>query len=678
MKKLLLVQLIILLGAVKLLAQDPVKWGKIDKEDLEMSVYPEDSSAAAVVLADYGIAYFTFHNDKGFQLNVDRHTRIKILNKNGLEYANQQVVLYHKGTNKEEVIGLKAITYNLEDGKIQKADIKRKEAFTEVYDENINILKFTLPNVKEGSVIEFKYTLKSDFIYNLVTWEFQRDIPVKWSEFKAKVPEYFSYKHFMSGFLSVTVAETHSYKDSFNYRYEETVRDQASFRGKTTRVKQSTGTVRPEGTIYRWAMGHVPAIKEEAYITTISDYTSRIEFELNHTKFPGQAVKYFSNSWEKLNEEFMKDSRFGQQLSRARYMQEVLSGLLTQAGSEQEKIARITTYFKTNFTYNGRQRVYPESSLKKVFDEKQGNAAEINLLLTLMLREAGFAANPVILSTRGNGRVNPVIPLEKDFNYVVAHVRLEDGYLLLDATDPSLPVGMLPFKCLNQQGRLISADYTTWVPLLNREMIKNTSSAEFMLSESGAISGRLDLKHEGYAAVSNRTRFNTSGQDKYLEEVYGDKGWAINEYSIDDAEVVSNELHEHITIEIPEAVTLAGDRMYFQPLLIHAENENPFKLENRAFPVDFGCPVETFSMVKIQLPEGYEAEELPEPMVLSLPEKSGTFRYSVSRMDNELIIVNMLKISKPLYVPEEYLALKKFYELVVAKHAEQVVLKKIN
>lgn len=649
---------------------EPIKWGKIDKEDLEMSVYPEDSSAAAVVLADYGKAYFTLNNDKGFQLNLERITRIKILNKNGLDYANQQIVLYHRSQGKEEVQSLKGVTYNLNGNKVEKTKLEKNQVFKEAYDDHFNIVKFTMPNVKEGSVIEIKYTKQTDFIYNFITWEFQREIPVRWSELRARIPEYYHYKNFMAGFLPLTIASSEDYKDSFIYS------------GKTTgmggHVEKHSGTVEPLGTSYRWALENVPAIKEEAYITTIRDYIAKLEFELSYTNFPNQPMKYFSSSWEKLNEEFMKDSRFGQQLNRARYMESTLKSLISGAEDEQEKIARIVHFFKKGFNYNGKQRVYPENSLRKVFEEREGNAAEINLLLTLMLQEAGFTANPVILSTRGNGRINPVIPLEKDFNYVVAHVRLDEGYMLLDATDPVLPVGILPFKCLNQQGRLISADYTTWVPLLNRETIKNASNAEFSLSEDGTFSGRLDLKYEGYAASTNRKRFNNNGQDKYLEEVYGDKGWAINEYKIEDAEVVSNELNEHITLEIPGAVTVAGDRMYFQPLLVNAEDKNPFKLEQRAFPVDFGCPVETLSMVKIKLPEGYVAEEVPEAMVITLPDKSGTFRYTISSMDNELVVVNSLKISKPVYLPEEYGALKKFYELVVAKHAEQVVLKKIN
>lgn len=651
---------------------DPIKWGKIDKEDLQMSVYAEDSSASAVVLADYGHAYFTYDNDKGFRLNLERITRIKILNKNGLEHADQQIVLYHRGSNKEEISIVKGVTYNLKGKKVEKSKLDRDQVFREKHSDNLDVLKFTMPNVKEGSVIEFRYTLRTDFIYNFFTWEFQREIPVRWSEFRAKVPEYFHYKSFLSGYLPVNIVESNQYKDSFYWS------QRGLSSSRTGGIQKSSGRVEPLGTRYRWAMENVPGLREEAFVTTMRDYMAKLDFELSYTKFPGSAIKYFSNSWEKLNEEFVKDARFGKQLSNARYLKDVLPGIVTGAEEDLEKMTRITHYVKNNFHYNDKKRVYTENNLKKVFDAKEGNSADLNLLLVMMLREAGLQAYPVILSTRDHGRINPVVPMEKDFNYVVAYVKYGDQTILLDGTDPALPFNMLPFYCLNQQGRLISEEFTTWVPLLQGEMIKEAAQADLSLSADGVFTGQLSLKHSGYGASMNRMSYIEDGEKEYLEETYGDKGWQIKEYTIENPETPSSDLSESIKLSIPQQVTVAGDLMYFQPLLLNVKKENPFKLDVRNFPVDFGCPRENMGMIKIKLPEGYEVEELPEQLAMSLPDQSGIFRYSVTQIGNELMVMNSLKISKPLYLPEEYLALKKFYELVVSKHAEQVVLKKVN
>ena len=643
-----------------------------------MKTYPHDSSASAVVLADYGEAYFTYSNQKGFQLNLDRLTRIKILNKNGLEYANQQVALYHRANfAKEEIKNLKATTYNLEGNKIKKYKIDGDGIYKEAYNENIDLIKFTLPNVKEGSVIEFKYTVKSDFIYNLFTWEFQSGIPVQWSEFRARIPQYFQYKNLMGGFLPVTLAETTPYKDSFSYRYKENDGEMGKGSVRGERVQTATGVLKPEGIAYRWVMEKAPAIKQEAYITTIKDYLSKIEFELSFTQYPGDVGKAYSSSWEKLADKFLKDMRFGGQLGRATYLKDVVAPLQAQA-SGADLVGLIVQYAKQNFHYNGRERVYTQDGVKKAFEKKEGNAAEINLLLTLMLREAGFQANPVILSTRSHGRVNPVIPLEQDFNFVVAHLKLDEGEILLDATSSSLPVGMLPYECLNQQGRLISESFTTWVPLLSNELFKEASQVELSLSATGGLTGQMTRKHEGFSAVNNRKEYQEKGEEKYLKEEYSDRGWIIDEFSIENSESLSDELVEKLSFHGQGNVTVAGDRMYFKPLLLESETENPFKLEQRNFPVDLGCPIEDLSMVRIKLPDGYTVEEVPEPLVLALPDKSGTFRYVISQAGNELTIVNSLKFAKPIYMPAEYPALKQFYDMIMAKQAEQVVLKKMN
>ena len=650
---------------------DPIKWGKVEDELVAMEVYPLDSGAAAVVLADYGVAYFTFSSERGFRLNLDRHVRIKILNSSGLEYANQQIPLYHKGMSKEEVSGLKGYTYNMEGKQAGRTKMKNDQEFKEVYNENLDFVKFTLPNVKVGAVIEFKYTLQSDFIYNLFTWEFQRDIPVKWSEFRAKIPEYFYYKNIMSGYLPITLAESEPYTDSFRYSY----REMAEF---GQRMKETTrGTVEPRGTYFRWVVENAPAIREEAYITTIRDYVSKMEFELSYTNFPGQTMEYFSNSWEKLAQEFMEHPRFGGQLKNTKFVRDLVTEVCSGASADMEKVSRIVNYLKMNIHYNGKDRVYAEQDLKKVLKEKAGSAAEINLLMAIMLNEAGIKADPVILSTRSNGRVNKIIPLEQDFNYVVVQTQLNGGALLLDATDPHLPLSMLPYKCLSQEGRLISASGGGWVSLQGQGKVSEASQAVLQLNTDGSLTGQFNLKYGGYAAVNRRTERMADGDSANVAANFAKKGWKVNDYQLADSEG-GIELKESVQVNIPAAATVAGDRIYFKPLLVGAEDENPFKLEKRTFPVDFGCPIESLSMVKLALPAGYEVEEMPKPLVLSMPDQSGVIRFTISQIGNELIIVNTLKIEKPLYLPEEYPALKKFFEIIVAKHAEQVVLKKTS
>ena len=57
----------------------PIKWGKISKEDLAMTVYEPDPEAAAVVLCNFASLTFEYAEGKGLVYRFAHHKRIKIL-----------------------------------------------------------------------------------------------------------------------------------------------------------------------------------------------------------------------------------------------------------------------------------------------------------------------------------------------------------------------------------------------------------------------------------------------------------------------------------------------------------------------------------------------------------------------------------------------------------------------
>jgi hypothetical protein len=650
----------------------PMKWGRIDQQDLEMKVYEPDTTAAAVVLGDFGQAYFTYDSERGFQLNIKRHVRIKILKTAGLEQANVENLLYQSSSKfKEEMLSVKGVTYNLVDGKEEKSKLSKSDIFVEEYNERANLHKFTMPNVKVGSVMEYEYHKLSDFIYSFETWVFQSTIPTRWSEFRAQVPEYFGYKNFMSGHYTPVINENENYQDRFDYRGQ-------SMPQAGGNVEKYSGTLTPQGTKYRWAMENVPALKEEAFITTLSDYASKLEFELNYTKFPNQPMKYFSSDWDKLSREFLEANRFGGELKKQKHVSDLVASLTAGKAKPEEKMQALYSYLQQNVKYNGQERVYMSKGFKEVLAKKEGNSAEINLLMTAMLREAGLPANPVIMSTRRHGRINPIIPLEKDFNYVVCHVAMGDNqYILIDATDPFLPLGTLPYRCMNDRGRVVGDGFTSWVTLLNNEKRSSFIKAKLKIMPNGTMTGTLSYLLDGYEAVDVRKEMFSEGEDKYMEEFFGEKGnWLVKEHKVDNYKNVYQKLEEHFTLEIKDKAVPAGDKLYVTLLPDGVEESSPFKMDDRKFPVNFGCPTENMLMYEIELPEGYVVEQIPAPAMLVLPDKSAIFRFNVAQLGNKLSVTSSLQIKKPVYTAEDYGALKQFYQLMLVKQNEQVVLTK--
>ncbi|GAB3530430.1 hypothetical protein GCM10027443_11010 [Pontibacter brevis] len=623
------------------------KFGKIDEAELAMRTYDKDTSAAAVILSDYG--YTSFNLTGELQVVTQRHMRIKILKKSGYDWANISVPYYMNGSTKDRVGSIKGFTYNLENGKIQKEKLDSKTVFDEQRNEYWHLKKFTMPNVKEGSVIDVSYVIMSDRVYNMREWEFQTTIPTVWSEYRASIPQYFDYKFQMQGYHPL-------HKND----------------------KQNQGGNQIVNNAYVWVMKDVPALKEEKYITTLGDYQSKIEFELQQVNIPGRGAEVMTGNWSKVTDDLLSSSSFGTQLNRSGFYKDDLAAISAKHKEPEEQMRAIYELVQSRMKWNQHYGVYTSNPIRKAYDLRQGSAAEINLLLTSMLLEAGLDAGPVLVSTREHGRVvTSYSPMINKFNYVIAHVNVGGKEYLLDATDPLLPVGMLPFRCLNGSGRLIKKNDQRWVELSANTTYTRLFDATITISPQGEITGTGHESAGGYKALYMRKEILDEGESKFAESLAKEVGdFKISKPQIKNLRDVNKALD--ITYNISAGGSgQANHIIYLNPMLGQAEEENPFKLEKRLYPVDFGTPIDETYICRITIPEGYELDEIPKGLIVNLPEKSGRFMYVVQQEGNTLQVLSKVSISKPMFSAPEYAGLKEFYNQIIAKQAEQVVLKRI-
>ena len=652
---------------------DPIKLGKIDEKDLTMANFAADSAAPAVVLCDFGRSRFDVHEGQ-FRVVFDRVARIKILKKSGYEYATVQVPLYHKNTSEEKLSGLRGFTYNLVNGQVVKEKLASESTFREEATPNITMRKFTLPNVRVGSVIEFAYTVTSEFTFNFQDWTFQKDIPVRWSEYRAAIPEYFDYKMMLQGYEPL--AEQQREEGTTQY----TVRWSASLE---LGERQSGGSeiITPRVTNYRWAMKNVPALREEPYMTTTDDYVARLDFELAGTKWPDQPYKPVADTWEKIDQELLREETFGVQLNRAGFLKDQITPLLAEHQDPAARVAAVHALVRRSVKHNGQSGLFASGPLRRAYDQKTGTAADVNLLLIAALREAGFKANPVALSTRSHGRLQTsLLPLLSRFNYVVAHVALPEGQeMLLDATEPLAPCGQLPYNCLNGQGRLIlpaKEGPSRWVELKPAGRLLTYRSVQLTLDEKGGRRGTVHQEHGGYLALAQREKLQKMGEKKYVEELTATHdGWSIPTFAFKERDA----LHRPLALDYEFAADggeAPATTLYLNPLRDFGAEKNPFLHENRRFPVDLGAPLEEVIMVTVALPAGYAVEELPKGIAVDLPDGGGRFTYGVQPLGNNLQIVSRTSLARPFYSAEEYAYLREFFARIMAKQGEQLVIKK--
>ncbi len=648
----------------KTLAQDaPIKFGKIDVADLQMKVYPKDTTAEAVVLGDVGRAYFDY-SSSGFALIYERHRRVKILKKSGYDWATVKIPLYNSKakTDKEEVLDLRGYTYNLENGQIIKDKLEKESIVLEKEDENNSVKRFTFPKVKEGTIVEYSYKLKSDFYYNFRDWIFQSTIPVVWSEFSSSVPEYFSYRKLMQGSEPLFIN-----KES---------EGMAVFMIKTDR--NSLGNMSAVTKENRWVVKDVPAIRNEPFITTINDYVSKMEFELSFTSFPGSGYKNYASSWNSINDRLIENEFFGQQLNQSGYLKEIVPSIKASTKDTLAQIELAYNHIKQTMTWNERTSLYVGTTLKKAYEAKTGNVADLNLMLVRLIRELGFDANPVILSTRDNGRILDNYVLLSKFNYVIAHVNIGGKDLFLDATASQSPMGVLPIRALNGQGRLIHKEHTRWVELNSPAKYSETVMVNVGLNPDGTAKANLEATHFGYDGIDERKKYYGQGKEKYIEAIKNkNTNWSIEKTNIENIDNANDPFVLRHELKINDFSTVAGEKIYFNPIMYGSQKENPFKNPDRRFRVDFGVLSENNFLATYTLPTGYVVEEIPKNIKISLPNDGGKFSYAIALTEKgDLSISSKILMKKTAYLIEEYDALRAFYDQIIQKHAEQIVLKK--
>lgn len=635
--------ILILMLAINAHAQKaPIKFGDIPMDDLKMTVYEADTSAAAVILVDYGIAY-----QSKTDLIFERHVRIKILKTEGLKWADVGIPLINSGSIGEKVSKLKAATYTLENGRIIKSEMDKEGVFKERFNKFLFLQKFTLPNVKEGSIIEYSYEVNSDFI-NFPNWQFQYEIPVRWSEYWAKFPDFFVFEKYMQGYLAPT-------------KYE--------IKNESRTGYQVNG--------HHWIFENVPAFKEEPFITTEDDYISKINFALSYINSPGQPTREIMGTWSKLNTNLLEDEDFGKVVSGSAFLkkkaEEITAGLTTSS----DKIKAIYTYVQQSIEWDGTKDIYADQ-LKKVFEVKKGTAADINFALAALLDKAGITVDMVLISTRDHGFIRKQCPMSRQFNYVVCLVQFDDKIQLLDATNKYLSIGVLPDYCLNGEGLIISKTRHGWIKIEAKTKAKTSVSTDLKIDETGTLLGTITYSCDGYDGANVRSEYQQMGEKEYIKNFLEEKNLESTSSKFENLEDITQPFkHKLDDVTLQNQATSSGNLIYINPLGEEAIKENPFKLEERIYPVDFGKPIEKSYIGKISIPDGYAVDEVPQTKIFLLPNGGGKYTFSITVTNNVISVVSILQVNKTLFTQMEYPVLREFYNQVVAKQAEQIVLKKI-
>lgn len=631
------------------IAQSQIKeitFGEIPREDLEMAEYAPDLSADAVMLENHASTSMRV-NDR-ILVVTDCHIRIKIINTDGLEYANVELPY----GNDDKLVGLKAAAYNLEDGEIVQTQVDKKSLYYENTSRYRNTLRFSVPNVRPGTVIEYKYTLESPDYFSLYTFAFQEMIPVRRCNFRIEIPGYFEYKFVTGG----------DYKNII-YRSDE------------KRVLFGRTTV--EGYIGTWIGNNIPAYRDEPFSTGSDDYYSHIGFELSKINIPGYYFEDVSPTYPKLSEKLLNRSDFGEYIAKNSVVRKKAEEIRAQGGSETDILRRIYSYVSDYMMWNGYPDFTSSASMAKIYGDARGNAADLNLMLLSMLRIAGIQADPVIMSTRDNGLVNPLFAIISRFNYVIVAAAADGKSWLVDATDPVRPFNMLPRECLNGQGWLVNSFGGSWVDLTNGEHHGEDIKVEMKLDEKGGLSGTATKVYESYDAWQVRKFCSLQGEEAYRDFTQSEKtNWKINGLELENLKELEEPVIERISLSIPDAAEAAGTVMYINPVIDGREESNEYYAEERISVIDLACPAKKKYSCTIIIPDGWTVAELPQSVNLRMDGGGAGFTYNISVDGRNIKLDSEISFSIVRYIPDRYDTIRNFWSAIIRKQAEVVILKK--
>ncbi|HEV3251605.1 MAG TPA: transglutaminase domain-containing protein, partial [Puia sp.] len=561
-----------------------IKFGQITASDFDLSKHKFDSGASAVVIADIGNTYFEGNTKGDFSLLFRRVKRIKILNRNGFDAAQSEIMIYNAGGNEERLNDLKAFTYNLENSRVIQTKLDDKSIFTDKIDKYHSLKKFTMPAVKEGSIIEIAYTIKSDFYHHLRPWNFQGAYPCLWSEYEVSIPEFFNYVLLNRGEQSYFIKTTSS-KDVYYTVHVSGGTEQDD-------IYHINGTAR----INRWVMKDVPALKEENFTTSMENYLSRIEFQLNYFQFGNTGVRHeFMGNWLTASEKLLQNEYFGAALDNDnRWMADDIKKITEGCSNNLDKIRKIYAFVRDNFVCSDYNTLYAENPLKTVFKKRNGNIAEINLLLVSMFRRENIDADPVILSTRSNGFANDLYPVMAQFNYVICAARDKDSVCYLDASRPSLGFNFLPIDCYNGQARIINK-LKPFPVYFDSDSIREKSLTTILIinDEKGGLSGSYQsIPGRNIESYELRQKIKKKGEKEFFKDIqtlYG-ADLQLENTGIDSMEKLEEPVKVHFDFNLKTGAE--EDLIYFNPMLSEGIKENPFKATERKYPVEMPYPVD--------------------------------------------------------------------------------------
>lgn len=614
-----------------------MKYGKITKAEKELTFVAFEPDADAVVLEEN-----SFNSFNGGILHNHYHKRVKILKESGTEHGNIRIRYFSGNNGIQNVNKISAQLVNF-DGDNEEVVKLSKADFYYVDGENgWKEVRFTFPEVRPGSILEYEYNMQDKGITFLDSWIFQNQIPTLKSTYSISIPSYLNYRLMSQG--------------------EQVLK---------TSAKQYDG-------VYKWTLNDLHSIKEEPFMTNYQDYLEKLDFQLagyvssSSALGAGRSFKETYTSWQELSDFIFESDRFGSYLKPSKS----LIGLFYNATENSDKLSKakaVYSYVQNSIKFNNWQGYYPTQDLKSLLEKKQGSRADINLLLLAQLRANDISAVPFMISSKGNGRSHLLdSPFLDQFNQLLVLAEIEGKEYFLDASNENYPFGYLPLYFHVSQGYALRDKNSGLIPVTQQHRSGINQVGNIKVNESGKLQSQIHLRFSEYDAISQAISKVKLGDDDFKKEIFNKTGEFF--------EVTITEKYEPKRIMdisvMGQELELGQDLLMVSPFNYVRWSENPLKADYRTFPIDMLYAFNDMYSTVIEIPEDYELDDFPEPVEVMLPSNIASFSYKVEPIGGTIKVSSSINFKHSLIPAGFYPELKYFFGLVTSKLQEPIILKK--
>ena len=635
--KYIFVTIILLYASFHLHAQNEIpEFAYFPLDEQKVNTFDLDKEADAVIFFD--IATATYNDEHNLVTN--RRIRFKILKEKGIQRANIEIPYYSKN-NFESISNLKAIIYTVDDnGNVIVKEIDNTAIFKQKLNERFSLIKFTLPNVKTGSIIEYQYTSTMENYGGLQDWYFQSDMPTMLSRYSIKMIPNAEFTYFIHKASNLPI-KINDDKKNASVNFE---------------------------------MDNIAGLHYEPYTTSPKDYLQRVEFQLSgYNSVYGSKINYIT-TWKQAAEELLGPYYFGKQMDKnLSHADEILLKANTFS-TPYGKMNFIYQYVRNNFKWNGINSKSVVEGLKDAWENKRGTSAEINLVLINLLRSADIETYPLLVSERGHGKVTIQYPILDQFNKVDAYVIIGNNKYVLDATETNTPANIIPFNILNTYAFKVDTKTPEIIQL--KDAVKTNSNFIMLyttLNTNSIMSGEAVITSSDYAKITRITSLKNSKENfknEYFEKPYPDI--KIDSFELNHTDIDSLSLEQSFKFSMP--INTSGNYKMINYNLFTGLEKNPFISDNRFTNVDYGCKYSTSAHEIFIIPETLKPDDLPKNIQLAMPDNSIMFSRQISYENNSISVDLFLKINKTIFTPDEYPYLKEYYKKMNDLLNEQIVL----